>query len=274
MKEIFDMKRGNALKAIVLVVCAVLLGTMLLTGCDSPAGSEPSEKQTYYVTLYNRGSSSNPASFTEGDSYTLPTATRTWYTLKGWNTAADGSGTSYSVGDKITVSSTINLYGQWTLDSASPTMTGSEYAAFCDDRNNLDSTIDLTIKISDPLPAASDLDNSSYKLNITLDLSGCTSLKNINDTYSFINLVGIVFPSEIESIYAGAFIVGCDNIASAKFSDTSKQWYRYTSGAWSTTTNKPTSNAMETTGLAVTDAAMNASKLKNSVYYWSTTKYE
>lgn len=266
------MKRRNVLQNILLGVSAVLLGTIALVGCDSSSGSETSDIKTYYVSLYNRGSASDPSSFTNGDAYTLPTATRTWYTLKGWNTAADGSGTSYSVGDKITVSSTIKLYGQWTLTSTSPTMTGTEYAAFCDDRNSLDSVLDITIKISDPLPAASDFDNHGYNLNIELDLSECTSLKNMNEVYIFKNLVGIIFPSEIESFCAGSLI--SKDIISVEFKDTSKLWYRYPTGSWDTATNKPTSYAMEDTGLAVTDAEKNASQIHSEYYYWSTTKYE
>ena len=48
---------------------------------------------------------------------------RAHYTFTGWNTAADGSGTSYIAGDKATVTGyTPTLYAQWKDDSpASPT---------------------------------------------------------------------------------------------------------------------------------------------------------
>lgn len=40
--------------------------------------------------------------------------TRTNYTLTGWNTAADGSGTPYSLGGTYTVNAALALYAQWT----------------------------------------------------------------------------------------------------------------------------------------------------------------
>ena len=52
------------------------------------------------------------------------------YTFIGWNTAADGSGTSYSDGETITVSSDMTLYAQWL-----PT---TFYVSF--DKNDYDAT--------------------------------------------------------------------------------------------------------------------------------------
>jgi len=40
--------------------------------------------------------------------------TRSGYTFGGWNTAADGSGTTYSDGGIITISSSLTLHAQWT----------------------------------------------------------------------------------------------------------------------------------------------------------------
>ena len=45
---------------------------------------------------------------------TLNTFTRTDYRFNGWNTKADGSGTSYSDGQTILVDDDITLYAQWT----------------------------------------------------------------------------------------------------------------------------------------------------------------
>lgn len=39
------------------------------------------------------------------------------YLFRGWNTAADGSGTEYKVGDKITVTENITLYAEWYLQT-------------------------------------------------------------------------------------------------------------------------------------------------------------
>ena len=52
-----------------------------------------------------------------GSDVTLPTSepTRTGYTFMGWNTASDGSGTSYAAGDTYTLpaSDSETLYAQW-----------------------------------------------------------------------------------------------------------------------------------------------------------------
>ena len=46
------------------------------------------------------------------------TPTRTGYTFDGWNTAADGSGTSYAAGASFTIpSADVTLYAQWTIES-------------------------------------------------------------------------------------------------------------------------------------------------------------
>jgi outer membrane protein OmpA-like peptidoglycan-associated protein len=60
---------------------------------------------------------------TSGTTVTLPSASsvvRTGYTLISWNTAANGTGTSYSPGQSLSLSSTLTLYAQW---KATPTST-------------------------------------------------------------------------------------------------------------------------------------------------------
>ena len=53
-----------------------------------------------------------------GGTFTVPACefTLTHYDFAGWNTAADGSGTSYAPGDTITVNSEVRLYAQWSGD--------------------------------------------------------------------------------------------------------------------------------------------------------------
>jgi len=36
------------------------------------------------------------------------------YTLRSWNTAANGSGTSYALGQSVTLSTSLTLYARWT----------------------------------------------------------------------------------------------------------------------------------------------------------------
>ena len=60
-----------------------------------------------------------------GSEATVPTTvpTRDGYTFKGWNTAADGSGTSYSGSDTVTLpgSGTVTLYAQWEINTVTLT---------------------------------------------------------------------------------------------------------------------------------------------------------
>ena len=45
---------------------------------------------------------------------------RKGYSFVGWNTAKDGSGTSYAAGDKIELSAPMTLYAQWKKDEPAP----------------------------------------------------------------------------------------------------------------------------------------------------------
>ena len=45
---------------------------------------------------------------------------RKGYSFVGWNTAKDGSGTSYAAGNKITLSAPVTLYAQWKKDEPTP----------------------------------------------------------------------------------------------------------------------------------------------------------
>jgi len=75
---------------------------------------------TYTVTYdVNYGSGTITPAFvtvTPGSSVTLPAQTgltRTNYSLGGWNTQADGKGTTYAVGDSFTPASSVTIYVIW-----------------------------------------------------------------------------------------------------------------------------------------------------------------
>ena len=72
--------------------------------------------------------------------------TRENYTFKGWNPAADGSGTSYADGDNITLTADTTLYAQWRCSHAvtevrdakdatctAPGYTGDTYCTVCNE---------------------------------------------------------------------------------------------------------------------------------------------
>lgn len=75
-----------------------------------------------YTKNYGNTLTAQWSSSTVAGSVTLPTSsttTRTGYTLSGWNTKSDGTGTNYSPGASYTPSANITLYAKWTLNAPS-----------------------------------------------------------------------------------------------------------------------------------------------------------
>lgn len=74
----------------------------------------------YTITYSANGGSGSVSAQTviAGTNVTLASNAFSRYAYKfaGWNTAADGSGVSYSVGQSITPTSNITLYAQWALN--------------------------------------------------------------------------------------------------------------------------------------------------------------
>ncbi len=75
---------------------------------------------TYTVTFNANGGTGAPSEQTKtyGTDLTLSSTvpTREGYTFTGWNTAQDGSGTSYAAGASYTANAEVTLYAQWTAN--------------------------------------------------------------------------------------------------------------------------------------------------------------
>ena len=95
---------------------ALTSGTTLKVTADLAAA-------TYPVTYNANGGSGAPGIQTKtyGTGFTISSTvpTRTGYTFKNWNTAADGSGTSYSPGTAYVSfpNAAVTLYAQWQIDT-------------------------------------------------------------------------------------------------------------------------------------------------------------
>ncbi len=117
------------LSAALITVASI---AFLLAGCPSPLGGPgpaPTQAgargigpaQTYTVTYdANGGNGSVPTDsnlYPPGTMVTVlgqSTLSRTGNTFAGWNTQADGSGTTYAVGVSFHIGNSITLYARWT----------------------------------------------------------------------------------------------------------------------------------------------------------------
>ena len=74
---------------------------------------------TYIITFDSNGGSGimSAQTFTSGIAQSLKTNTftKSGYNFAGWNTEANGSGTAYTNGQRIAVSSNMTLYAQWSI---------------------------------------------------------------------------------------------------------------------------------------------------------------
>jgi hypothetical protein len=120
-------------------------------------GSVPTAVATTYTISYNaNGGNSTPSSQT-GTTITLAAAiTRNedsnyTYTFKNWNTASNGTGTSYSAGQTITLSSNLTLYAQWTATPKSQPTGQYKYYYGSDEDVNLSKLNSVGIAINSPL---------------------------------------------------------------------------------------------------------------------------
>ena len=123
------------------VTCMLLL---LISGCK--------KHETYTVTFNaNGGTGTLDSSFVKVDSNTGaadPTGhiSREYYNFTGWNTAADGTGTAYAVGDPVPMTDDVVLYAQWALSNVGAAVNKINEAA-----KSLATPPDDPSKLKDPL---------------------------------------------------------------------------------------------------------------------------
>ena len=106
--------------------------------------------------------------------------TRENYTFDGWNTAADGNGTSYADGAQITLTADTTLYAQWRCSHANTVVKGAEDATctvpgytgdtYCTVCNEL-------VKKGEPIPATGHTEEIRHQLEPTLTTPGYTGDK-------------------------------------------------------------------------------------------------
>lgn len=107
-------------------VTAINLGGSTPQDSSNTASISPASKSVTYKA--NGGTGTDVViSYNYGATVTVAsnTFTRSNATFSSWNTASNGTGTSYSPGNTFTITSDTILYAQWTLLPSPPTITSS-----------------------------------------------------------------------------------------------------------------------------------------------------
>ena len=100
------------------VVPAGQQGQQLVMDGGTPTWQTPVDNSLHYILFNANGGSGtmNAQFFPNGVQQTVSanTFTRSGFIFTGWNTAADGTGTSYAPDAVLTLTGNITLYAQWT----------------------------------------------------------------------------------------------------------------------------------------------------------------
>ena len=122
--------RGDFIKKTWALLSLMLVSLFALSACGgggSGSGANPASNNsgvtTYTVTYNGNGSTagsipSGPANYTQGQTVTVAGNTgslvKSGYSFAGWNTQANGGGTSYTQGQTFTMgSANATLYAKW-----------------------------------------------------------------------------------------------------------------------------------------------------------------
>lgn len=108
-------------------------GTWTRTGtpkCKYCGFTKPELEEKAFDLTYNLNGSEDeqPADFATVECVTeteiaADQPVRKGYSFVGWNTAENGSGTSYAAGDKVELSAPVTLFAQWEKQASEPTVT-------------------------------------------------------------------------------------------------------------------------------------------------------
>jgi uncharacterized repeat protein (TIGR02543 family) len=141
---------------------------------------------TYTIYYDANGGTGAPSSQTKTYNVTLTLSstipTRSGYNFTGWNTSADGSGTSYSAGGSYTTNAGATLYAQWTAQSAT-SWTSTAFTNYNYTMNYVSSTISCPTEASSQaqLPSA-----SGYPVGTIYRIITYTNEPDLCATYYFI----------------------------------------------------------------------------------------
>ncbi len=109
IKDLYNMKRLSSLFIAVFFIAVVLI----VGGCDKPLGVH-----VEFDPNSAGGREMKAQKFRKGvpQALNLNTYSKEGCEFAGWNTIPDGSGISYADGQEISITSTITLYAQWSVN--------------------------------------------------------------------------------------------------------------------------------------------------------------
>ena len=114
MRGLSELCECHKQSLVAAIICSVL----------TPAPGNPQEATSLVFDTNNGAGGPDPVTGAPFSTVLVPSdePTRTGYTFMGWNTASDGSGTSYAAGDTYTLpaSDSDTLYAQWLPVEATP----------------------------------------------------------------------------------------------------------------------------------------------------------
>lgn len=116
------------------------------------------ETDTYTISLNGNGGTLSKTSFTvkygsKCSELANVSGTRTGYTLSGWNTKSDGTGTSYSSSTTYSVAGNTTLYAQWTKNKYTVTAypNGGTFSSTTGWTRNSDGTCTKTVEYNNQI---------------------------------------------------------------------------------------------------------------------------
>ncbi|MCD7846622.1 MAG: InlB B-repeat-containing protein [Oscillospiraceae bacterium] len=162
------------------------ISTVLSECCDADNGTtyEKNSDGTYTVTTtsytltYNANGGTGTVvggTYTSGSTATVASGeslTREGYTFSGWNTASDGSGTTYAAGYTFTISADTTLYAVWT-----ETLDKTWVSAYNVYNGN-------SLGIGFYIPSSVMTDPTQYTVEITITYGGSTGTITAGQSYT------------------------------------------------------------------------------------------
>lgn len=170
----------------------LIIFSLFVVGCDNgssdPGTSNTTTSKSYTITFHSNGGTGNMQEVTISGTEPLPvcTFTREGFAFSGWNTKADGSGTTYADKGYCTPKEDMTLYAQWGEPKASVTTTSgtTSYATLAAALAAAPSGSTITLKANSTTPA----NGLTITKSITLDLNGCT-IEAASDQYESLLVV-------------------------------------------------------------------------------------